>query len=161
MRNGVLANSCANNGMTSRADRLGAARDRVLRKIRGADARLGAMADRSDLLRRAFHRLQAVRSAVQGQEHNPYIHEKYVSEYHAGLAELADAGFDVATFRIPDEQLFTYSYQRNYVTGERWTDDHRSVDRPFLLMKLDAVLGYFTSAAEPTPRPIGFQPPED
>src|SRR5687768_15330261 len=95
--------------------------------------------DEVDLLRRAFARLQAIRTAVQGQD-RPRISEQYAAEYAVALDELTEAGFNVETFRIPAEHLSVYSYQSNYITKERKYDKVKSVERSYFLMKLDTAL---------------------
>lgn len=117
------------------------------------------MTDKVDPLRRAFARLQAIRSAVQGQD-RPRINEEFAAEYTIALNELTEAGFNVQSVRIPDEHLSIYSYQSNYVTKDRHYDKVRSVERAYFLMKIDTALGYFTFSAEERPIQIGFSPPK-
>lgn len=66
--------------------------------------------------------------------------ERYVHEYHAILDGLAgETGEDLSEFRVPDSDVYT-----DTESGERFHN------RPFLMAKLDAILGYFTLLLQPT-----------
>lgn len=65
--------------------------------------------------------------------------ERYIREYHVVLDGLAKGtGEDLSDFQVPASDVYT-----DPETGERF------YNRPFLMIKLDGVLGYFTFLLQP------------
>jgi len=106
-----------------------------------------------DKIARAYSRLSALRQNAPDR----YVDEEHVREYHQALQHLADLGFDVEEFMIPDHWL------QHRVTGRRadgtpyWNKD---LDATKFLSKLDAVLTYlsiYTTGEEGAARQVvGF-----
>ncbi|MFC1966427.1 hypothetical protein ACFLWI_05735 [Chloroflexota bacterium] len=123
--------------------------------------------NKQDALLRAYATLLSLRKNIVEMRNNN-IHEKYVQEYHAVLDRLKSLAIDVAEFRISDSEVSPIDVSAPIVvsldSGNRLTPPHYSkekyVDKSFILMKLDAILGYFEIVTSEKPRRIGFSKPE-
>lgn len=116
------------------------------------------MTNADDILRRVYAKLAAQRD-VLAASHEKQLPSRYVAEYHAALAGLAQLGFDVEEFKVAAGHLRPKGFEGRYpYFGSPFEEQY--VDRDLLLMRIKAVLGYFelSSSAE-EPRPIGFRPP--
>jgi len=90
------------------------------------------------------------------------VPEEYAREYHAVLDRLEKIGISVAEYRIPDsavqpkltQTVFGEGGKKNYYSQEKY------VAEPFVLTKMDALLGYFEIITSEKPGRIGFHPPE-
>jgi hypothetical protein len=98
-----------------------------------------------DELARAYTMLSSLRKNVAEMTE---VAGMYVQEFHAVLDRLEKADIDVTEFRISGRAMY-------FVGGRSY------VDKPFILTKLDALLGYFEIIAAEKPRSIGFHPPEN
>lgn len=108
------------------------------------------MADQNELMH-SFARLSSLKANLPDHVHVP---EKYVQEFHLVLDNLTRAtNLNLESYRIPPDEI----RKRVTVTGPRGTrySDSRFCDRPFLMMKIDAVLHLFRMATSEN-RPIGF-----
>jgi hypothetical protein len=115
------------------------------------------MEKKQDTYARAYALLSSLRDNIN-QMKDYSIEDTYVSEYHAVLDRLESIGVDVSDFRVPDSEV------RPRVTaaweGGQSYSDGKYVKRSFLLVKLDAILGYFKILTSEPPRTIGFTPPD-
>lgn len=115
--------------------------------------------DKQDELIRAYARLSALRKNISEMKENN-IEEIYVLEYHGVLDKLLSIGRDVAEFRVSDSSVkpIISSISSN-VYGETRVkySTEKYVKRALLLMKLDAVLGYFEITMAEKPKNIGFR----
>jgi hypothetical protein len=73
--------------------------------------------------------------------------EVYAKNYHEQIDLLEQAGYDVARFRIPSEQIQPIELIAGVVTAgvhepTRYTEE-KYIDRSLLLTKIDTVLGFF------------------
>jgi hypothetical protein len=70
---------------------------------------------------------------------------------------------DLNEFRIPDEEVKRRitSSSVSYIGGESHTtySDDKYVDKTLLLIKIDAILGYFEIVMSEKPKSIGFRKP--
>ena len=112
--------------------------------------------DSSDRIARAYSRLRALRKNTPDQY---YVDEEYVRQYHESLQHLAEVGFDIAEFEIPDDWI-KRRVASSGPRGIRYRKVREAVRSKFL-SKLDAVLEYFAFTISPvsdkTPREeIGF-----
>lgn len=85
---------------------------------------------------------------------NVTVDEKYVDQFHTILDVLEkDSGQNLDAFRVPGSELRHRATGKNEFTGVTYTETPE-VDRPFLMMKIDAILGFFTIESER--KAIGF-----
>ena len=113
------------------------------------------MEDKSqDVILRAYSTLQALRKNIE--KINYGVTEVYVQEFHGILNRLRDIGIEVSEFRIPDS-LVKPRITATFSDGRRSYSDEKYVDKPFILTKLDAILGYFEFVTSETPKRIGFR----
>lgn len=112
----------------------------------------------ADALRRAYVRVAALRTALTSE--SGLVDQRFAEEFHAALDQVESTGIKLQEFRLPEgsvaRRVYSTSYMRN---AQPQYSERASVDRAFLLMKVDAVLGYFTLAGEQAPREIGFRQP--
>jgi hypothetical protein len=92
------------------------------------------------------------------------VHEKWVAEFHAILdLPEAETGCRLAGFRIPQPEVRPRVVAVRMATmrraGQVTYSRENYCERPFLLLKTDGVLNYFSYQATPQERRIGFQPP--
>ncbi|MDD4875839.1 MAG: hypothetical protein PHQ86_01725 [Dehalococcoidales bacterium] len=117
-----------------------------------------------DILIRVHTMLVALKDAIEKMDtkHN-YIEEKYISEFHIALDKLAGLDINLAEYYIPDSQL-------NPIVTSRTPESRSSpsvptyskekyADKSFVLMRLNAVQGYFEVIISDEPRKIGFNTP--
>ena len=105
---------------------------------------------------------------VKLREHLPeggYVAERYIEEYNNLLFALSDkSGINLDGFSILESDLHEKEGEP-YVTKIGTMAKHPSTqvcERPFYLMKLDAVLLFFEMQTNNTKsRPIGFSPPSE
>jgi len=114
-----------------------------------------------DTFSRAYARLSSLRKNINDIKYG--IEEKYVCEYHEILNKLQDLGVDVSEFRIPDSMVKPQIGIRSTDIGGKVScsySEDKYVDKPFILTKLDAILGYFEIVTSEKPREIGFRTPK-
>ena len=115
-----------------------------------------------NVLFQAYARLNSLK--VNLPEHYE-VHEKWVMEFHAILDLLqAEPGYDLLSFRVPAPEVRPRVEAVQMATMRRPAKVYHSSDnyceRPFLVMKIDGVLNYFSYQTQPDRR-IGFQPPSE
>ena len=110
----------------------------------------------NDTLLKAYSRVNSIQQILTNNVRGGYVAESYVTEYHDALDQLENAGFDLTDFRVPLSALERRSRGGNYITGETYYSPYREVEHGLFLMKVQAVLGYFTLATESPKRDIGF-----
>ncbi len=123
--------------------------------------------DKQDALARAFATLSSLRKNI-GEMTAYRVLETYVNEYHTVLDRMKDIGIDVSEFRIPDSEVkpddsWSYPHSRSRAGGggdQVTYSKEKYVGKSFILMKLDAILGYFGIITSEKPRRIGFTKPE-
>ena len=101
------------------------------------------MENSTDKLARAYSTLKALKDNIPA---NRVVDNDLVVVYHRALDHLTELGFDVAEFRIAAN-----AFQR--MGSAVW------VDRTLVMVKLDAVLGYFVMKSHPQESSIGFKMP--
>jgi hypothetical protein len=117
----------------------------------------------SDLFARAFATLTSLRANIDRMP-GVNIPEIYVSEFHTVLDKLAGIALDIADFRIPNSEVRPRVTSINTLTfhqlkQSRTYSEEKYVDKPFILTKIDAILGYFELTMSDKPRNIGFRKP--
>jgi hypothetical protein len=117
--------------------------------------------NQQDILVRAYVTLTALRKNIEQITIRYGVPEKYVSEFHTVLDSLEDIKIHVSEFRIPDSEVKFKILSRvvNHFGGGADNIQYSSekyVDKPFILTKLDAILGYFEIITSEKPRKIGF-----
>jgi len=118
--------------------------------------------DNQDTLARAYAMLSSLRKNIE-QMTTYNVLETYVREFHTVLDRLEGIGIDVSEFRIPDSEV------KPRITGSSVSEgrSHKSyseekyVDKPYLLTKIDAILGYFEIITSEKPKKIGFSTSKD
>ena len=95
------------------------------------------MSDKQDKLTRAFARMRSLKTALTNIT-QANVSEDYVREYREALEHLSDLGFDVEEFAVPQQML-----KRMWESSSMSTTNGLWVERTFLMMKLEGVLGYF------------------
>ncbi len=101
------------------------------------------MNERNDARARAIARLQALRNSVNSFSHS--VEEKYVLEYHSALETLKSTGTDTSEFVIPPSAIAPHQQSYNTISGQSTYSREKYVERPFMLAKLDAILGYLAA----------------
>ena len=113
------------------------------------------MEDNQDAVVRAYVTLSALRKNV---DQIGAITERYVREFHNVLDRMESSiGTDLSEFRIPSAEVVPHATSYNTITGETHYSEEKYVERVFMLMKLDAVLGYFEIITGEEPRRMGFK----
>ena len=117
----------------------------------------------SDVVARAYVTLASLRKNID--QINRSIPEKYVQEYHTVLDKLTGIGLDITEFRIPDSELQPEDIAIHVISFPKSESPpkyskEKYVDKPFILTKIDAILGYFEFTMSEKPRNIGFRAPE-
>ena len=114
--------------------------------------------NKQDALARAYAMLSSLRNNIAQMDYN--VPEKYVREFHTALDRLEGIGKEVSEFRIPDSALKPKPGASMYVEGKEIFSSKGDicVERPFILTKLDAILGYFEIITSEEPKKIGFRP---
>jgi hypothetical protein len=115
------------------------------------------MEDKQDVLARAYATLSSLRKNVG--EITTGVEETYVHEFHGVLDKLENIGIDVSEFRIPDSAVQP-RVTAVWEGGGRSYSEEKYVAKPFILTKLDAILGYFEIIMSEKPRSIGFHLPD-
>ena len=108
-----------------------------------------------DRLRRAYAFLSSLKQNLPQTIHP--VHERYVREYHTIIDDLKQLGFDLEQFRIPEPELKHKAVSIDMMTGRDEYSKDRYVEKAFLLVKLDALLGYFTLVIDDKKPAIGFK----
>jgi hypothetical protein len=99
--------------------------------------------DTQDKLQRAYARLTALRGALEAERKElVQFPEKFVREYHGALHHLAESGYDVDEFKIPDEEVRPRVISSDMAGHDEYSAD-RWVDRGLIMAKLGAILAYF------------------
>ena len=115
-----------------------------------------------DALARALAMLKSLRKNIE-QMTASSVSETYVREFHAVLDRLESVGINVSEFRIPDSAVQPIIDRPiTNVRGEvrKHYSKEKYVDKSFMLIKLDAILGYFEIITSEKPQRIGFHTPE-
>jgi len=77
------------------------------------------------------------------------VDQKYVAEFHSILVTLEkESGQDFGDYRVPGSELRHRTTNKNTFTGEVSYSQSPECPRAFLMMKIDAILGYLTTRAE-------------
>ena len=116
--------------------------------------------NKQDELTRAYVKLSSLRKSI-AQMSFP-IPEKYVHEFHTALDKLESIGVDVSEFRIPDSEVKPQTIASAYVNGKKmWSNEVISVERSFILLKLDEILGYLAIITSEKPTKMGYRTPDN
>lgn len=122
--------------------------------------------DKQDELVRAYVTLSSLRKNIgEMEDHN--VLETYVNAFHTVLDKVEGIELEVSEFRIPDSEVKprvtdvgAVNYGGGGGGGHVTYSEEKYVDKSFILIKLDAILGYFEIITSEKPRKIGFHPPE-
>jgi len=109
-----------------------------------------------DVLARAFSMLSALRKNIDQMEHS--VLETYVVEYHKVLEKLEGCGLVLDDFRISSSEV-KQEVTSVYMDGTKSYTDEKYIDKPFILTKLDAIIGYFEIITSEKPKKMGFRKP--
>ena len=112
-----------------------------------------------DVLVRAYATLSSLRKNID-QMTAYSVEEKYVREFHAVLDRLEDIGIDVAEFHIPDSTVQP-RVTSTHMGGSKSYTKEKYVERSFILIKIDAIFGYFEITTSEKPKRIGYHKPEN
>jgi len=111
-----------------------------------------------DVLIRAYAMLSALRKNIAQMG---AVEETYVREFHTVLTKLEGIGIDVSEFRIPASEVTPLVTSINTLTGETTYSEEKYVDKPYLLTKLDAILGYLGSITSKKQKKMGYPTPDN
>lgn len=114
--------------------------------------------DKQDTFARTYAMLAALRENIAQMGD---VDEIYVREFHDVLDMLESIGIEVSGFRIPDSEVAPHLRSFNRITGESVYSTKKYVPRRLILIKLDAILGYFKITTAEKPKSIGFQTSKD
>ena len=119
------------------------------------------MGKKTDVIMRAYARLKSLKGNLPK---TTVLREKYVDEYSAVVSSLEKAGYELSEFKIPSSEVKPRVTSSNYITGETTYSDYNTVERCYLLVKLDGLLSYFelhiAQVAEPDRTVLGFKQPK-
>jgi len=105
-----------------------------------------------DEIARAYATLSSLKQNVPNTFE---VEQSWVNDFHSVLDKIEKAtSLDLQEFRVPQQELHKEISGGNSISGEVDYSGRTVVERMRLLMKLDAVLGYFTTKT--TMRSIGF-----
>jgi hypothetical protein len=77
------------------------------------------------------------------------VDQKYVAEFHSILDTLKkESGQNFDDYRVPESELRRRTTSKNTLTREVSRSESPECARAFLMMKIDAILGYITTRAE-------------
>lgn len=113
--------------------------------------------NKQDMLLRAYEMLSSLRKNI-GEMTDYMVPETYVREFHTVLERMESIGIDVSEFHVPD-LLVKPRIRASWMEGNTPKHDYyeeKYVDKPYILTKLDAILGYFKIITSEKPRKIGF-----
>jgi len=115
--------------------------------------------NKQDELVRAYTMLTSLRKNIDRMTTNSIL-ETYAREFHTVLDKLEGVGINVAEYRIPDSEVQPIIVgPRTKRSGEveivRYSKE-KYVEKSFILMRLDAVLGYFEIITSEKPRKMGY-----
>ena len=119
-----------------------------------------------DARARAYATLSSLRKNIDQITLVHGVSETYVHEFQTVLDKLTGIGLDVSEFRIADSEVKRKITGRQTFVGGGSHENHVSytnekyVDKPLILTKLDAILGYFELTMSEKPRSIGFRTPD-
>ena len=121
--------------------------------------------DNNDKVTRAYATLISLRKNI-GEIPNIKIPEMFVREYHNVLDNLQKTGVDLIEFRVPDSEVQPVDTAMHIINNGKTVSrpiytKEKYVDKPFLLTKLGAILGYFAILTVDKPRSIGFRKPDE
>ena len=114
--------------------------------------------NKQDELIRAYTMLKSLRKNIDQMTTNS-IPETYVNEFHSVLGRLENIDIEVSEFRIPDSAVQPIIDRPiTNVRGEviKHYSKEKYVNKSFILIKLDAILGYFEIITSEKPRKMGF-----
>jgi hypothetical protein len=114
--------------------------------------------DSQDELARAYAILNSLRDNIS-QITEYRVEEKYVNEFHTVLDKLESVGIETTEFRVPDS-LVKPRLRVSSRSGDVYSKE-KYVERSFILIKIDAVLGYFKIITSEKPKKIGFSTSQD
>lgn len=103
-------------------------------------------------LKKAYVTLMALKKNLPD---NRDLEEKYANMFNSEVDRLIGLGFEVEDFKVPEQEIKPIFTHGNYMTGEKHYSSGKYVEKQILLVKLDAILVYF-SIAEPTTK-MGFE----
>lgn len=110
------------------------------------------MNDNQKELKKAYVTLAALKNNLPKDS----VEEKYAVIFNSELDRLIKLGFDLEDFKIPIQEISPRLTSFNHLSGEKHYSSKKYVDKEIVLLKLDAVLEYFSiSRPENT---IGFEP---
>ena len=105
----------------------------------------------------ALARLKALRANLPDHDE---VEPKYARELHEIIALLeADSGSDLGSFRVPASEIRPIIVGGNAITGHVDYSEEPYVERAYLLMKIDGVIGLFEILGSQERTRIGFYPP--
>jgi hypothetical protein len=86
------------------------------------------------------------------------VDQSWVNDFHSALDQVEKAtGLSLQEFRIPHAELHRETSGGNYLTGETHYSGRTVIERARFMLKVDAVLGYFSLQKDrPTKGQIGF-----
>ena len=119
--------------------------------------------DNQDTLARAYATLKSLRNNIAEMT---TVRDTYVNEFHSVLIRLQSIGIGVSEFWIPNSEVapIVQSIQTltfdNRPSGPTYSEE-KYVDKPYILTKIDAILGYFEIITAEKPRRIGFTKSND
>ncbi len=113
-----------------------------------------------DTILRAYTNLMSLRTTLESIKKEK-VEEKYVIEYHIALDKLNKLGFNISEYYIASSEvkpivtsIRTLSFS-NEPAGPKYSKE-KYVDKDFLLMKLNSIIGYFEITNSKQEKHIGF-----
>jgi hypothetical protein len=84
------------------------------------------------------------------------VDQKFVDEFHGILDRLeTESSKELEDFRVPESELRRTMRSKSPLTDQVHYTENSQCDRAFLMMKIDAVLGFFT--IQSVRKAVGFK----
>ena len=108
-----------------------------------------------DEIAKAFSMLSSLKQNIPN---NYQVDQSWVEDFHTALQQIESAtGASLQEFRVSPQELKREKSGGNYVTGEVHYSGRTVVERTRLMLKVDAVLGFFQYEQDkPTKGKLGF-----
>jgi hypothetical protein len=104
-------------------------------------------------------RAYAVLSSIKANTPNTFaVDQSWANDFHFALDKVEKStGQNLQEFRIPHADMYRETSGGNYLSGETHYSGRTVIERTRFMLKLDAVLNYFTFEKDrPTKGQIGF-----
>ena len=119
-----------------------------------------------DELIRAYTTLKSLRNNIENMEKSN-IEQSYVDDFHTALKRITDIGIDVIEYCIPVSEINPIEEARivtvrpgELIPKGSYTKE-KYVKKPYILTKIDSIIGYLEILISERPKSMGFNTQRD